>query len=119
MKRTKENKSVADKVDAVLTLHNAQNPGVPLTVSALARKAGVSRANLYVSHPQLIAKLPKKRDQKEHFSQEATSAQAKKIRSELAELKRINKALLLLNIELRRELARVNQRLAEKSLRKK
>lgn len=119
MKRPQKNNTVADKVDAVISLHLAQNPGVSLSVSALARRAGVSRANLYASHRQLLEKLPKKVDVVKSSESRSDREKMQKLRTEIAELRRINKALLFLNVELRGEVVRLKRRSVETSSTKK
>jgi hypothetical protein len=82
-----------------------------LSISALARAAGVSRSNLYASHSDLIASLrqsPRKMDLVNE--QNDRTLQLQQVRDENLQLKRSNKALLLLNIELRQELSRLARR---------
>jgi len=102
--------TVAAKVQAVLALHRAQRPGVHLSISALARAAGVSRANLYASHSELIASMKAVRQKEKPREDRSPSVQTKRLREEIARLKRVNKALLLLNMALRQEVARLARR---------
>jgi hypothetical protein len=114
MKREQKNKSVLEKVETVLALHRAKNPGTRLSVNSLARQAGVSRANLYVSHSNFLEKLNAAHAKKGAKEQRCLDTPEVRLRKENAELKRINKALLFLNIELRQEIARLNRRVSEK-----
>jgi transposase-like protein len=111
MRKTKKDKSVLEKVDAVLALHRAQNPGTPLSISSLAQQAGVSRANLYVTHSKLVQELQGVRRQNTLNELELQKSQLKKMRDENVELKRVNKALLFFNVELRQEITRLQRRL--------
>lgn len=111
MNRSARPSTVAAKVEALLTLHHAERPGSRLSISALAKAAGVSRANLYTSHLDLIAPLKQAREKKELAVDECDREQSiQRLRDETRQLKRINKALLLLNIELRQEIARLTRR---------
>lgn len=105
---------MADKISAVIALHNTQSPGVPLSVNSLALQAGVSRANLYASHPDIIASLrrPKAGDSETRAARRLS--RATDLREELEAVKKANKALLMLNDALRNENRRLKQRLADK-----
>lgn len=118
MKRGQKSRSVLEKVEAVMALHRAKNPGTQLSVSSLARQAGVSRANLYTSHSKLLAELQITRSKKNSHGRGARYAEVDKTRDENSELKRVNKALLLLNIELRQEIARLQRKLPKVQPRK-
>lgn len=98
-------------MDAALKLLQVVEPGVPVSVSRLAKAAKVSRANLYVSHPELIASL--RRAVVSEKAQRATSSseQLEKLRAELAQSHLENKALLYLTGELREEIHRLRIRL--------
>lgn len=104
--------TVVEKVEAVLALHSATQPGSVLSISAVAKAAGVSRPNLYTRHPDLIARLRSLQEPRTPSRQGDDQGQnLDRIRNENAKLKKINKALLLLNLELRQELARQQRRL--------
>lgn len=49
--------SVKDRIDAVLQLQQREAPFDPLSVAEVCRRAGVNRANLYVTHPELVAQI--------------------------------------------------------------
>lgn len=101
--------SVRERVDAVLTLHRAEHPAVPIAISELADRAGVSRANLYERHSDLIKTLqPLRRSRK--TEQSIMEVPTTALREEIKELKRQNKALLYLNVELREEIYRLQSR---------
>lgn len=103
--------TVEERVDAALKLLQVLEPGIPVSVSRLAKAAKVSRANLYVSHPELIANL--RRPEAKTKPQRAMSAseQLEKLRAELAQSRLENKALLYLTGELRGEVNRLKLRL--------
>jgi transposase-like protein len=49
--------SVAERVGAALALLERDGRASCVTVSEICRRAGVSRANLYATHPNLIAEI--------------------------------------------------------------
>lgn len=52
--------SVRSRVESALALWRHENPqNKPPSISAICRLAGVSRANLYVHHPELLASIRK------------------------------------------------------------
>lgn len=109
--------TVVEKVEAVLALHSATQPGSSLSISAVAKAAGVSRPNLYTRHPDLIARLRSLQEPRIPSRQGSDQGQSlDRIRDENAKLKEINKALLLLNLELRQELARQQRMLRKDGL---
>lgn len=103
--------TVAERIDAVLTLHNAENPGAPLSVSTLAKRAGVSRANLYVSHLAIVQQLNSAQRQRKQRAPAAKSEECERLRTEVQQLRRTNKALLLLNAQLNQEIISLNRSL--------
>lgn len=106
--------TVAEKVGAVLALHRVENPGVPLTVSSLARQAGVSRANLYISHPDVVASLKRSKQTGTCKDEHGISThKLKKLEAELKALKKTNQALLMMNGALRGRIRELQQRLAD------
>lgn len=106
--------TVAEKVGAVLALHKVENPGVLLTVSSLAKLAGVSRANLYISHPDVVASLKRPKQTGSGNVQHRSSAQKlQKLEAELKALKGTNDALLIMNGALRGRIRELQQRLAD------
>lgn len=114
MKAQKRISRVAAKVDAVLTLFRTENPGTSISVSVLARKAGVSRSNLYESHPDLVASLRPKPRGPLPGRTHSPNVRLAELCNQLTELRRVNKALLLMNVELNQEIIRLQQRLAWK-----
>lgn len=52
--------SVRERVDAALVLLRRDNPRAQITVSELCRVAGVSRANIYASHKDVVEREPLK-----------------------------------------------------------
>lgn len=112
MNTKKRIQTVAERVEAALTLHRVHNPGVPLSVASLARAAGVSRANLYSSHPKLIEEIKSLGPIREAKRRVANSSnQMEILRKENDRLRLVNKALLLINVELRRDLTKLMRRL--------
>lgn len=106
--------TVAEKLAAVVALHRAENPGVSLSVSSLAKQAGVSRANLYTSHLDIIESLnAPKRVRTAIGGQKNSQQKISKLEEELEGLKRTNKALLVLNGALRGRVRELQQRLAD------
>lgn len=49
--------SVKDRVDAVLQLHQHEDPLNPLSVAEVCRRSRVNRANLYATYPELVAQI--------------------------------------------------------------
>jgi hypothetical protein len=49
--------SVTERVAAVLQLQKQEHPNQPLSVAEVCRRSGVSRANLYATHPALVAAI--------------------------------------------------------------
>lgn len=111
MELTKSKLSVEERIGAALKLLQVIDPGVPISVSRLAKVAKVSRANLYVSHPDLITSL--KHPAKRRSSQQVMPAreQLEKMRAELEQSRLENRALLYLTGELREEIQRLRVRL--------
>lgn len=114
MKSLKKSSRVSAKVDAVLTLFRTENPGASISVSVLARKAGVSRSNLYESHPDLVASLRQESRGSRPRRTHSTDARLAELCNQLTEVRRVNKALLLMNVELNQEIIRLRRRLAWK-----
>lgn len=120
MSETKRAKSVQERIEAVLVLRAAECKPPP-SVSELARLAGVSRANLYENHLPLIEKLrPKGRSDRrgQKLATSSTGGEARLL-EEARRLRKINKALLLLNGELRAEISRLTRRLSDETRRKR
>jgi hypothetical protein len=118
MQKDKFELKVAEKIEAVLALHKIESPGVPLTVSSLARKAGVSRANLYISHPDVVESLNQfKQTGPCHDEQRSSTQKLKKMKAELDALKRTNGALLIMNGALRGRIRELERRLADMAAR--
>lgn len=106
--------SVRERIDAALKIARCENPSARITVSELSRLAGVSRANLYTSHRDLVASLQPARGKGQRRPHSADlSERLKKLRMELREEVRKNRALVYLLIELRAELQRTRNQLAE------
>lgn len=110
--------TVEERIDAALKLHQVVEPGLPISVSKLAKAAKVNRSNLYVSHPNLIAslRLPAKRKNSQH--EMSAGEQVEKMRAELEQSRLENKALLYLTVELREEIHRLRVRLESLPTRK-
>ena len=99
--------SVRERVDAALILLRKNNPRARITVSELCRTAGVSRANLYASHRDVVQSLRvEARSSLRQKKSSATPSVMKKLREKLATEVRKNHALVYLVTELRAELQR-------------
>ncbi|UIF89464.1 hypothetical protein KAF44_29235 (plasmid) [Cupriavidus necator] len=105
--------SVRERVEAALKVARSESPSSRITVSELSRLAGVSRANLYTSHRDIVASLQSSRKEG-HPRQPSTdpSQKLKQLRIELRDQVRKNRALVYLVIELRAELQRTRNQLA-------
>lgn len=57
--RKRQHLSVRERVNAALILLRRDNPRARITVSELCRVAGVSRANIYASHQDVVESLRK------------------------------------------------------------
>ncbi|HKU28268.1 MAG TPA: hypothetical protein VJQ54_22565 [Candidatus Sulfotelmatobacter sp.] len=106
--------SVRERVEAALKIARCENPHSRISVSELSRLAGVSRANLYSSHRDIVASL-KPGSGKGQLSRRSAdlSEKLKQIRMELRDEVRKNRALVYLLIELRAELQRTRNQLVE------
>lgn len=99
--------SVRERVDAALILLRKNNPRARITVSELCRTAGVSRANLYASHRDVVQSLRvEARSSLRQTKSSAAPSVMKKLREKLATEVRKNHALVYLVTELRAELQR-------------
>jgi hypothetical protein len=49
--------SVTERVEAVLQLQKQERPNERLSVAEVCRRSGVSRANLYATHPTVVAAI--------------------------------------------------------------
>jgi AcrR family transcriptional regulator len=104
--------SVRERIDAALKLARRDNPRAKITVSELSRLAGVSRANLYTSHGDVVLQLQSEsKANRQCRSNTDPSEKLKKIRLELENEVRKNRALVYLVIELRAELRRARDQL--------
>ena len=103
--------TVEEKVRVELSAHQDENPGVPISIAEICRRANVSRANLYEFHRPLIKEIvgAKVLIVKSEKSSPASRDDAVVI----SELTRRNQALLLLCLELTRELQLVRARLEQ------
>lgn len=111
MKNINRKAPVSDRVSAALALHNATNPNSMLSISALARLAGVNRGNLYSSHKSVIESFRKHVPPAYSKPKPRRAAAYRERTEELHQLKTANKALLLLTGELRSEISRLRRRL--------
>lgn len=99
--------SVRERVDAALILLRKDNPRARITVSELCRTAGVSRANLYASHRDVVQSLRvEARSSPRQKKSSSTPPVMKQLREKLAAEARKNHALVYLVTELRAELQR-------------
>jgi hypothetical protein len=57
MSENKEKSAVLIRLEAAISLHETEHPGKPISISQLCKQAGVNRANLYASHPQLLDRI--------------------------------------------------------------
>jgi hypothetical protein len=105
--------SVRERIDAALKIARCDNPRSGITISELSRLAGVSRANLYTSHRDVVLSLQS--DFKENRPRQRSadpSEKLKQLRMELRDEVHKNRALVYLVIELRAELQRTRDQLA-------
>jgi len=104
--------SVRERIDAALKLARRDNPRAKITVSELSRLAGVSRANLYISHRDVVLGLQSE-SKVIPLGRRNTdlSEKLKMVRLELENEIRKNRALVYLVIELRAELRRTHDQL--------
>lgn len=109
----KNSLSVPERIDAALKLVRSDNPRGRITVSELSRLAGVSRANLYASYPDVLASLRAEPDASRPRRRTGDAPEKlKQVRMNLQEEVRKNRALVYLVVELRAELQRVRSQLA-------
>jgi hypothetical protein len=106
--------SVEQRVRAAIRLHSSESPGVPFSISAVCRSSGVSRANLYSHHTELLEEIravsrPTPLGRRKKPSGDVRSRHTETI----AELARRNKALLYLCIEQKLEIRSLRRRLQE------
>ena len=99
---------VVDRVEAALLLYQRKHPNQVITVSALARLAGVNRSNLYTSHKDLVDRL---REQPKPERRANNKSSIQLLQKRVRALSRQNQALLLLNVELSEEICRLRLRL--------
>ncbi|WP_157421949.1 hypothetical protein [Acidovorax sp. Root219] len=119
MRKSSDDLNVAARISAVISLHNQENPGVPLSVSSLAKQAGVSRANLYVSHPSVIESLRRQKGRAVALNDgEKTLEKYEGLKAEIEILKKTNAALLLVNGALRDRVWELQKRLNDLDHRK-
>lgn len=101
MKRV-EKLNVEQKVRAAAYARASDDPGAKMSVSELARVAGVNRGGLYAHHATLIDELlPHVRDVPRGLKKEAPRENPRK--AQRRNLERENKALLYLCLELKLE----------------
>lgn len=99
--------SVKDRVDAVLQLQQREAPFDPLSVAEVCRRAGVNRANLYATHPELVAQILRRpadargRSKPRDLSQERVRCDAQD------EMRAQVKALLYICLELRAQVEKL------------
>lgn len=99
MSENKEKSAVLIRLEAAISLHETEHPGKPISISQLCKQAGVNRANLYASHPQLLDRIRGHRSTKIEKMNEGRRS----FGSESEEIERLrlqNKALLYLCVEL-------------------
>lgn len=111
MPSSKSELSVRERLEAAIELHNFENPTSSLSISALSKVAGVSRSNIYSSHPDIVGKYRLAKGvstEKEHTD---SKEKLKRIRQELLVERKRNIALLFLVTEQREELQRLRAKL--------
>jgi hypothetical protein len=98
------------KVENALTYLTNQAPGQRISVSEVCRLAGVSRANLYSSHSDLLAKI---RDSNKSSVRRlgTKNASNRQLSEELKVLRKKVKALAFLCLELKSRNERLESRL--------
>ena len=105
--RKRQHLSVRERVNAALILLRRDNPRARITVSELCRVAGVSRANIYASHQDVVESLRKEvHAASSHAQPVPMPTVMRKLREELAAEIRKNHALVYLVTKLRAELHR-------------
>ncbi|CAJ0774975.1 hypothetical protein R8510_04042 [Ralstonia chuxiongensis] len=107
-RKSKVSLSVEERVRAALDLHRVEDPARLPSVAELCRQAGVSRANLYVSHAELVAAILGRSVQ----SKKKSSPSKVKVAASVEQPSRAvtsvrEKALLYLCLELQTEVIRL------------
>ncbi|WP_321907817.1 TetR/AcrR family transcriptional regulator [Burkholderia cepacia] len=108
--------SVRERVEAALAFLASEDNGGRLSVSAVCRLAGVSRANLYSSHPDIVDRIVRRR-----LSQQSSKAVASKDGAEalnemkrcLAEWETKYRSLLVVCVEQQAEISFLRRKLNE------
>jgi hypothetical protein len=106
--------SVEDAVRAVVHIKRHEDPLGMLSISEVCRDAGVSRANLYAHHRPLLKELFQDH-QALRKEKKVTSVTPVEREEKPANLKRTNKALLYLCLELQMEIRSLRARLPVRS----
>lgn len=103
--------SVRERLEAAIGLHKFENPTSSLSISALSKLAGVSRSNIYSSHPDIAEKYRKAKDISTEKERPDSEKKLIQIRQELLVERKRNVALLFLVTEQREELQRLRAKL--------
>lgn len=110
--------AVRDRLMAAIALHKDESPGLPITVSKICRMAGVNRANVYANHSDILLELQRAQIGRP-VRRNKNKASNKTFKVELESLRRQNKALIYLCMELQssvNDLTRRAQTVARKKL---
>lgn len=105
--------TVAEKVRAVVRLHNRESPGVPLSISAVCRLAGVNRSNLYVHRKDLLQEIRSISRPTPAITRTKAVRYSKPRSEDAAHIKRKSRALLYLCLEQQLEIRSLQRRLQQ------
>lgn len=111
MPSSKSKLSVRERLEAAIELHKFENPTSSLSISALSKLAGVSRSNIYSSHPDIAEKCRPAKDISAKKERTDSKKKLFQIRQELLVERKRNIALLFLVTEQREELQRLRTKL--------
>lgn len=99
--------SVEERFNTALLLLREQKGEHAISISAVCKAAGVSRANIYSNHPDLVAKVPPRAAFSKSTGKlkETGNASCRELQLELQSVKKQYHALLATCIELEAELS--------------
>lgn len=114
MRKKTDDLSPRQRIEAVLSVHQSESPGTPISIVAVCQLASVSRASLYEHHRDLIDRIQKlaKAKKKRVGNKIATTATVSDLKRKLADEKKRTNVLYYLCIELQAEVRRLEIRIA-------
>lgn len=105
--------SVEDKVKAALALATFEGNLARISISNICKQAGINRANLYASHPNLVAHIQSLKIKSP--SKKTAIADINSLRIKIKNLEKRNNALLLLLVDMANRLRMAQNRLTRNS----